>query len=156
MNGFSRVLEIGTEYGRSAMAMADGMGTRIDTLTTVDIADHAEARLLDGRKGVHRVIGDAMLPPVMQRVLQLFDYKPIDVLFVDSGHDYPTTMAHMGTYGALLQPKIIVIDDIVLNEDMARFWADVRKLYGARAVNACDVDPRVRSGDCGFGVILLQ
>jgi hypothetical protein len=88
--------------------------------------------------------------------VELFDYRPIDLLFVDSGHDYPTTMAHMGTYAALLQPKIVVIDDIVLNEDMAHFWSDVRALYGARAVNACDVDPRVRSGDCGFGIVLLE
>lgn len=156
LRAFTRVLEIGTEYGRSAMSMACGMGTRLETLVTVDIADQPEARRLDGRNGVHRVIGDAMLGPVMQRVLELFDYQPIDVLFVDSGHDYPTTMAHMGTYAALLQPKIVLIDDIVLNEDMAHFWSDVRTLYGARAVNACDVDPRVRSADCGFGMILLK
>ena len=40
-------------------------------------------------------------------------------------------------------------------------WSDdeigsAKALYGVRAVNACDVDPRVRSCDCGFGVILLE
>jgi predicted O-methyltransferase YrrM len=152
VRGCTRVLEIGTEYGHSAASIAAGMGDAIDALVTCDIND--KASILDGRRGVHRVIGDAMAQSSIRRILDLFGHRPIDVLYVDSGHDYPTTMAHVGTFASLLRPGIMLVDDIVLNEEMARFWSDIRAMYGDRAVNACDVDPCVRQCDCGFGVIV--
>jgi predicted O-methyltransferase YrrM len=154
VHGFTRMLEIGMERGYSAAAAATGMGTAIDTLVTCDLADRAP--ILNRMRRVHKVIGDAMDTKNIRRILELFGHRPIDVLFVDSGHDYPTTVAHMGTFATLLQPRLILIDDIVLNEDMARFWADVRTLYGPRAVNACDIDPRVRTCECGFGMVVLD
>lgn len=152
--GCRRVLEIGTGHGYSAAAMATAMAEAIDVLVTCDFVDAAP--ILNDRPRVHRILGDVMGAGNVRRILELFGGNPIDVLFVDSGHDYETTIAHMSTFATLLRPKVILIDDIVLNEDMARFWSDVRALYGDRAVNACAIDPRVRVCECGFGVIVPQ
>ncbi|MEW6320282.1 MAG: class I SAM-dependent methyltransferase [Acidobacteriota bacterium] len=151
---WSRVLEIGTEFGRSGLSIVSGLGPRLETFVTVDLADRAP--VLDGRPGVHRVIGDAGDPVIIRRVLDHFRRAPIDMLFVDSGHDYQLTLAHFASYAALLRPKLVAFDDIVLNEEMARFWSDLRATAGPDAVNACDIDPTVRSADCGFGLLALD
>lgn len=146
-----RILEIGSERGGSAEAMALGMGSDAELLVTVDVVD--QSHRLNDRPGILKIIDDAASDRAAQRVLAAFDHRPIDLLFVDSAHEYSYTLQHISIYTALLRPRLVVIDDIVLNESMARLWADLRRVFGDRAVNACDVDPRIRNCDCGFGLI---
>lgn len=148
----SRILEIGSERGGSAEAMVMGMGDAAQLLVTVDVVD--QARRLDGRAGILKIIDDAAADRAVQKVLAAFDHRPIDILFVDSAHEYTYTLQHIAIYAALLRPRLVVIDDIVLNESMALLWADLCRLFGERAVNACDIEPRIRNCDCGFGLVL--
>jgi predicted O-methyltransferase YrrM len=152
--GARRIVEIGTDEGYSSLAMSCALPDGDAAIVTIDLGDRA-ARLA-GLRGVHRVIGDAMSMATIRRVLDLVGRQGADLLFVDSGHDYETTAAHLGAYAALLRPAVVVVDDIVHSEQMAEFWADLREAYGERAVDACDVDPRIRSCDCGLGVLLLR
>ncbi|MGQ9369473.1 O-methyltransferase [Azospirillum sp. ST 5-10] len=151
--GARRILEIGSERGGSAEAMLLGMGAEAELLVTVDVVDQAPR--LDDRQGVVKIIDDAASDRAVQRVLAAFGHRPIDLLFVDSAHEYAATLQHIAIYTVLLRPRVIVVDDIVLNESMARLWGDLRRALGDRAVNACDVEPRIRNCDCGLGLAVL-
>jgi predicted O-methyltransferase YrrM len=146
-----RIVEIGTDQGGSAYAMAQAIGSRLDLLVTADLVDRTNT--FPAINGLERVIGDAAGAPTIHRILELCEYRPVDILFVDSAHEYASTAAHFSIYSALLRPRLVVLDDIVLSETMASLWADLRRVFGAAAVNACDIEPRVRTPECGFGVI---
>jgi predicted O-methyltransferase YrrM len=149
-----RVLEIGTEHAHTTRFLLDAIGDDLDVFVTIDIVDHVpDLRLPDGAS---RFVGDAMRADILSGCLERFGHRPIDLLFVDSAHDYASTLAHYAAYSALLRPRFVVLDDIVLNESMAMLWQDLRRVHGADAVNACDLEPRVRLADCGFGLIDLS
>jgi predicted O-methyltransferase YrrM len=135
--------------------MAQGMGSALEKLVTVDIVD-AALKLEQFDPRICRIVGDAAADPTVRAVLEAFDYQPIDLLFVDSAHDYPSTLAHFSIFDALLAPRVVVFDDIVLCESMARLWADLTALYGDAAADATWIEPAVRSGECGFGIILRR
>ncbi len=149
-----RVVEVGTEHGWSASAMVQGMGEHMELLVTMDIADRT--RDYPEIPGLHRLIGDAGRKDVFQKVLDLCDNKPIDLLFVDAAHEYEPTMMHYASYAALLRPKYVIFDDIVLSESMAALWRDLVRSHNGYIINACDVEPRVRTAECGFGIIDLS
>lgn len=152
--GAKRVLEIGTWRGESALALAAGLNTSDGMVVTVDMVDNAQG--IPAPPQLTRIIGNAVHPRTIQKVLDVFGAGPIDILFVDSAHEYGETIAHMGIYMALLQPALVVLDDIVLCEPMAKLWADLRLRYGQRALNVCDIEPDARSPDAGFGLIDIQ
>ncbi|CAO3441348.1 O-methyltransferase [Azospirillum endophyticum] len=149
-----RVVEIGTEFGESALAMAQGMGGSGELLVTIDLIDRIGE--FNPPPMVKRIVGDAAAPATIRRVLDLCDGRPIDVLFVDSAHHYAETIAHFSIYAVLLRPKLVILDDIVLSETMAMLWADLLRTYGGAAINASDVEPNIRTPECGFGLLDLR
>jgi predicted O-methyltransferase YrrM len=149
-----RVLEIGTEHGHTTKVLVEALGDRLDAFGTIDIVDHCPGMRLP--PGAFRLLGDALRADVLTACLARFDHRPIDLLFVDSAHDYASTLSHYAVYAALLRPRFVVLDDIVLNEAMATLWRDLRRVHGPDAVNACDLDPWIRLGDCGFGILDLR
>jgi len=145
--GLRKVLEIGTSYGGSMMAM--DRGSRGVEMVTVDKKDMAG----DGLKAlarIKRVIGDSLAPDTLRKVKAHLS-GPIDLLYIDSKHSYDHTTKNMQLYGGEFRPRFVIFDDIHLNEEMERFWTDAKAKYGHLAFDASELAGR----PCGFGIVEL-
>ncbi len=131
------------------MAMSRGCG--IDEpgaqLVTVDKVDMAGPGLA-GIPQVRRIHGDSTSETTFRGVREHLD-GPIDLFYIDSKHDYEHTAANLCIYGQALDPRFVILDDIHLNAEMERIWAELLELHGARAFDASDLVMR----PSGFGVI---
>lgn len=152
-----RVLEIGTQFGGSIKSMIRGVPTdRIKEakFVTVDITDlNREGFMSFPDNLLKRVRGDAAEPSTVDKVGALFGDEPIDLLFIDSDHNYRSTGQQINLYANRLQPRLLVLDDIRLNHSMRELWTDLVSLMGDRCFDASQL---VRRGVAGFGAILLR
>lgn len=117
------VLELGTCEGGSAffgmLALPEG-----STLTTVDVGPRHPwqlgAFLYDLR--LRRVLGDDL-------DLGIYDGNVpmgVDLLMVDTLHEYGHVKRELAIYLPLLSPgAVVVMDDVHLNEGMARAWDEL-------------------------------
>lgn len=150
----TRILEIGTHFGGSALSMYRGIGdSATANLVTVDRTDLNPA--LHGLPGFTKLTGDANSQAVIQNVLRLFSGRMIDVMFIDSNKLFMSTTLALGVYGMLLRPRFIVLDDISLCDDMRTLWSSLRSCY-EDAVNCIDIIPQIREEKCGFGLLRLR
>ena len=150
--GATRVLEIGTFHGGATMAMASGVDPAVDPqavqIVTVDVVRHNDAGFADFPT-IHRVIADSLARSTVDRVVDLFD-DHIDLLFVDSGHDYRQAFENVAVYGNRLKPRFVLLDDIRLNRSMARMWSDLADLVRG---DAHDVSAIAGRESAGYGLV---
>jgi predicted O-methyltransferase YrrM len=149
--GFHRIVEIGTYYGGSTLAMSRGIADEdrgTARIVTIDIVNLNEA-LLRLDPIIRRITGDSLDPRVVDRACAEFD-GPIDLLFVDSFHQRRETLQNIAVYANRLHPDVIVLDDIRLNRSMRRLWTE---LASRRRGAIVDVSELVRRVSAGFGVI---
>jgi hypothetical protein len=151
----TRIFEVGTHYGGSTLAMMHGIADSDKAkIVTVDVTDLNPA--LRGVTSIKKIVGDANTEYVIKKSLSYFDEEPIDLIFIDADHQFLPTITNLGLYSTLLRPRMIVIDDIVINDSMRTMWNVLRATYGAEAVNCVDVIPEIRSSACGFGLLRLR
>jgi cephalosporin hydroxylase len=147
----AHILEIGTNYGGSIMSMSKGLheddiaGSR---LVTVDIAYKNDEGF---RKYPHirRIQGDSLNENVARKILESFD-KEIDLVYIDSVHEYEHTKKNIDIYAGKLNPGYVILDDIRQCDSMRRLWSELKKGFGDDAFDASDIS--IRKG-AGFGVI---
>ena len=150
-----KILEVGTDYGGSIIAMRQALPRDATaTLITVDISNASDEQLAS-YPDVFKIQGDACAQGTVERVMSSIS-APIDLLYIDTEHDFRTTIATFGIYSSLLTPRYIVFDDVTLNDEMAQVWTAVRTRYGANAVNAAEIVPAIREhpANPGFGVVI--
>jgi hypothetical protein len=153
--GFKRIFEIGTHFGGSIFALMRGISeAEKSEIVTVDITDLNPA--IQAASGINKITGDANSEYIVKKVMTIFNGDPIDLMFIDADHRFLPTMTNFGLYVALLRPRMVVLDDIVLNDSMRTMWNVLRAVYGAEAINCVDVIPEIRSGACGFGLLRLR
>ncbi len=147
-----RIVEIGTNFGGSATAMLRGMMDEgpEPLLVTIDIVDrnpdlHSIPRL-------KKLTGDANRPAIVKEAV-LAVGAPIDLLYIDADHRFLPTLTNLGLYCLLLQPRYIIIDDILLNPEMRALWDILTVTFKSNAINCADVVPEIRSSNVGFGLI---
>ncbi len=147
--GLRNILEIGTSFGGSILAMSRGCG--IETpgvrLVTVDKVDIAGEPLISQKK-ITRLLGDSLAEATLKQVQKHLS-APIDLLYIDSKHSREHVLGNITNYGKALRPRLIVLDDIHLNEEMEGIWAELKAQYGERAYDVSGLAERA----CGFGVI---
>jgi len=149
----TRILEIGTHFGGSIMSMNRGLSGEDlpkSRLVTVDIEDKNQDALKEF-SNIQRITGDSLDGDVIERVVGSFE-KPIDLLYIDSLHEYDHTKKNMDIYGERLRPRFIVLDDIRQCDSMRRLWSALTQEFKERAFDASDI--AMRPG-AGFGVIIL-
>ncbi len=149
--GLRYILEIGTHFGGSIRSMRKGLNKRhifSNKLVTVDIASNNMADL-KGFPRIHKIRGNSLAKEVSDKAINCFK-KPIDLLYIDSIHEYDHTMANIDIYGPKLDPLYIVLDDIRQCDSMRKLWADITIKYGNRAYDASEIV--IRKG-AGFGII---
>lgn len=114
-----RMVETGTDRGRSAAHMA--LGNPNGFVHTIDIDPACSQNAKDLRLPNLVVwTGDSL------GVIQEFDDKSIDLLFLDSLHTYEHTKAEWEAFKPKLRPDaLVLIDDIALDAGMARFWDEL-------------------------------
>lgn len=141
-----QVLEIGTHYGGSIMAMSRGTG-KDAFLVTVDVIMRNTERFKQ-YPNVHRVLGNSISDAVAKKVYVLF-HPPIDVLYIDSTHTYEDVMANIQMYKGL-KPRFVVLDDIHINDSMKSLWTTLQNKY--ECIDVSEWSKR----NVGFGVVKLN
>ena len=147
--GFAKILEIGTSHGGSMMAIDRGCSASAAErrLVTVDKVDVAGPGLL-GLRNVARVIGDSRDAATLLEIKQRLT-TPIDLLYIDSKHSYDHTMRNIQLHGAEFRPRFVILDDIHLNAEMEKVWAEVSAQYRHQAFDASQLAERPG----GFGIL---
>jgi len=149
--GMTRILEIGTHFGGSIMSMERGLSDNKrpeSKLVSVDI----ERKNEDGFKKyprIKRITGDSLDEKTIKEVCGFFK-RPIDLVYIDSLHEYEHTKENMEIYAGRLNPRYVAIDDIRQCDSMRKLWAFVKEEHKDNAFDASDVT--IREG-AGFGVI---
>ncbi len=147
----AQVLEIGTNCGGSIMSISKGLDADDITdrrLVTVDIAHKNEEGLKEYPK-VTRVHGDSLSGEVVKKVVGSFN-KEIDLLYIDSLHEYEHTRENIEIYAPKLKPRYIILDDIRQTEGMKKLWGELKEEFGC---NAFDASESAKRHGAGFGVI---
>ena len=115
------IVETGTDRGRAGAHMA--MGCRAATVFSIDIDSACSAHL------------DALQLPNVETITEnsltaahRFADRSIDLLFLDSLHEYD----HMVCEVAVYMPKVkagalVFVDDIHLNSGMDRLWSEISR-----------------------------
>jgi len=147
----TKILEIGTHFGGSIISMARAIDRKDilkSTLVTVDITYKNEKGFKD-YPYIKRIQSDSLDKGIIRQIIKNFDEK-IDLLYIDSLHEYGHTKRNIDIYGQILKPRYIILDDIRQCDSMQRLWIDLKKEYGSMAFDASEIS--VRKG-AGFGVI---
>jgi hypothetical protein len=144
-----KVLEIGTSYGGSMMAIHRGCerdqpDAQLVTVDKVDIAGKGLTSLAD----VRRFHGDSLASGTLQEIAAHLT-SPIDFLYIDSKHSYDHTDKNLTIYGAQFRPRFVILDDIHLNSEMETLWADIRDTVQQYSYDASELAQR----PTGFGVL---
>lgn len=149
----SAVLDVGTKYGGSILAVRRGLAERLrdrPVLVTVDLREHP-GHGLQGHPEIVRILGDAAAAATVARVAEYFR-PPIDMVYLDAVHTMEHTRACFDGYARSLNPRFVVVDDIYLNDSMTHLWKELQAQFPAEQV--FDATELVgRGSDCGFGVI---
>ena len=74
--------------------------------------------------------GASQTPEALTRVLELLDGKPLDVLHIDGGHDYPSALSDWERYAPLVRKGgLIAIHDIqgvkYREQEVDTLWAEI-------------------------------
>ena len=143
-----RILEIGTHFGGSIMAMSRGIPPcEPSTLVTVDKTYENEEGFAAFPQ-IIRIRGDSAKEETVQQVKTHFA-RDIDLLYIDSVHKYDHTKKNIDLYAGIHSPKYLILDDVHLNPDMERLWNEIAAQHGERC---WDAGPLVKR-PTGFGVV---
>jgi hypothetical protein len=155
LQGCRRMVEIGTHFGGSTLAMLHGvLKASSAKIVTIDITDLNP--VLHSTPGIIKLTGDANSDEQIKRIFVHFGGEPIDLLFIDADHSFLPTITNFALYVALLRPRLVVIDDVKLNEGMRDTWRVIRTAYGENAIDCDSVIPEVRMpNNVGFGLVSL-
>ena len=147
----TRVLEIGTNCGGAIMSMSRGLNKKNipkSKLVTVDI----EYKNQDGFKEyshIERITGDSLSRNIIKKVGERFD-KPVDLIYIDSLHEYEHTRKNIDIYAKSLNPRYIALDDIRQCDSMVKLWNAITREFKENAFDASEIS--IRKG-AGFGII---
>jgi predicted O-methyltransferase YrrM len=130
-----KVLELGTDIGRSTLFMMLAL-PKDSSLITVELHDKPRCDLSP-------FFDDPRLTIVQGDDLDLSIYKErdlsgIDLLYIDTNHDFDQISKEWELYRQFLaKDAIVILDDIHLNAGMDRFWESLSypKVDGSRTIH---------------------
>lgn len=159
LSGAEKILEIGTHQGGSTRAMCKGLiSPPASRIVTFDVTAYG-AEMFVRDPVVHAYTMDANTEVALDTCVREFGGSAIDLAFIDSTHDFWTTMQSVALYTAGFKCPLLVIDDITLNPSMVRLWSLLRARHGDNAIDASEVHYEIRPGGPetrpGFGVVRI-
>lgn len=147
---FRNMIDLGTHYGGSVMAMAKGaVHSDIQKLkiATVDITFKNEEGF-NKYPHIKRVKGDSLSRETINELIGFFNC-PIDLLFIDTDHKGPILLRNIEVFVKYFLPKYILIDDVHLNSSMENAWKRIVSEFKDKAFDASVILDR----KAGFGVV---
>jgi len=147
----TQILEIGTNYGGSIMSISKGLNeldTQISRLVTVDIISKNDIGFKE-YSNIKRIEGNSLDEEVIKKTVAAFN-KEIDLVYIDSVHEYIHTKKNINIYADKLNPRYVILDDIRQCDDMKKLWKELVEKFGHNAFDASNIS--IRKG-AGFGVI---
>jgi len=155
--GATAVIEIGTHWGGSAVALMRGMLSRhpAPLLVTIDVSTESDNYLpaQPESRFIRKIVGDANDLKTVEQVRALM--RKADLVFIDAAHSAKPTLLNTFLYGLLFKPKVVLLDDITHNESMRAAWAVLRAIYPYQSVDCATIVPAIRRRQ-GFGLIVLD
>ena len=90
----------------------------------------------------------------------LFGRPQADLAFIDSTHEFWTTLISFTIYTTIIRTPLVILDDITLNPQMKRLWSHIQERYGpANAIDVTEIEPAIRTGGGGtrpgFGLVRI-
>ena len=150
--GLARILEIGTHFGGAIMSMRRGLSCSSNKgvkLVTVDITCKNKEGF-ESYPDIERVCGDSLDKNISKKVVDSFSNDPVDLVYIDSIHEYDHTMKNLNIYAGNLNPRYVILDDIRQCDSMKKLWSDLKTRFREDAFDASDIS--IRKG-AGLGVI---
>jgi len=117
-------------------------------IVTVDITRKNENGFSE-YSHIKRIQGDSLSNEVVEKAIKSFDGE-VDLIYIDSVHEYEHTRNNINIYAGKLNPRYLVLDDIRQCDDMRRLWSELKEEFGDNTFDASDVS--IRKG-AGLGVI---
>lgn len=121
----SLAVELGIWYGRCTAHMAAAQ--KNCRVVAVDCSIMAEA--VENTKpyaNVELIAGRSTQPELLCR----FDDKSIDLLFIDTTHDFDQVTTELRTWHGKIKPGgVVLIDDISENQSMVRAWDAIKDMF---------------------------
>jgi cephalosporin hydroxylase len=147
----SRILEIGTNCGGSIMSIYKGIQAGYiekSRIVTVDI-ERKNNGGFNAYPGIRRIHGDSLDDEVIEKAVALFEDE-IDLIYIDSLHEYGHTKRNIDVYARRLNPRYLVLDDIRQCDEMCDLWRELKAKFGDNAFDASEI---IRRSGAGFGII---
>ena len=160
LTGARRIVEVGTHQGGSTRALAAGLSEPSRSrIVTFDVTDFG-AKTFAGNQVIHAHVLDANSEAAFDTCVREFGEPRIDLAFIDTTHEFWTTVQSFMLYAEMIECPLVVVDDITLNDRMAKLWSLLRLRYGAaNTIDATTVSPEIRTGGNntapGFGVVRI-
>jgi hypothetical protein len=151
------VIEIGTHWDGSSVALMRGMLSRhpAPLLVTIDVSTESDNYLpaQPEFRFIKKVLGDANDLKTVEQVRA--QVQKADLLFIDARHWAEFTLLNTFLYGMLFRPRVILLDDVALNDSMRAAWAVLQTIYPYQSVDCKTIVPDIRPQQ-GFGLIALD
>ncbi len=147
----SFILEVGTHFGGAIMSMSRGLNKKDipkSKLVTVDI-QYKNSNGFKEYPNIERITGDSLSSDVIKKIVESFD-RSIDLIYIDSLHEYEHTKKNIEIYAEKLNPRYVVLDDIRQCDSMVKLWSVLTQKFKENTFDASDIS--IRKG-AGFGVI---
>lgn len=143
------IVETGTRFGLSAAQLA--MGSPESKVITIDIDPLGKAKFA-GDATLRKITNVIALTGDSRQVRRQLpaECAEVGILYLDSDHSYDVVKAEFSLYLDLVaKGGVVVFDDIHLNEQMRRFWAEVPE-------PKVELNHLHRLSGAGFGVYVKE
>lgn len=153
-------LELGVNLGRTTCMLADvvsDLSIGVDIEPNWEGIKHSIATLPEKhRYKLHIVEGDSIDPSTAQKVENILDGKPVELLFIDSWHTVEHAKAELELYTPMLAPvALIVMDDLNQPKELYDLFYTIPGTHVRLDVlHPLLGDPRGPS--CGFGAVICH
>jgi len=117
-------------------------------VATID-KEYKNKKGFSGFEHIKRFKGDSLSPKMVEKTADFFS-RPIDLIFIDTIHDYKNTKKNIIFYGRKLNPRYIILDDTHLNPSMEKLWTELKEKFKGRIFDVTKIGER---GKAGMGII---
>jgi predicted O-methyltransferase YrrM len=152
------VLEIGTHYGGSTLAMLEGLRkSHVPELhfVTMDVTSLNDERLSQ-EQDIHHIIGDSTDIASIRMAKALLGTDKLDLLYIDALKEpgfVLKTMRNMREAG--IDVTFIILDDVQTNHAMRAFWSLLEQEAPDGSFLISGEFPHIRKPEMGYGIIYV-
>jgi hypothetical protein len=154
--GARSVMEVGTHYGGSGLAMAKGLQHANPDgswrIVTVDVTDLNRDRLLQ-EGNIVKLVGSATDPATQSAMLDALQGDTIDLLYIDALKSGTFILDVLTGLASRATISWVILDDISKHPSMKQLWGQLEATFAGRCLNLAAFNPNIRDVNVGFGLL---